>query len=116
MKRRIADLQITDRPIRNKTKPWTDEEVDQLLSMLDQGFTYSQIAEKLNRSAPATRGKHERLQNPNYMKQYNRGHSKDYDYVGIRDVSPAQIKKDMAARKDNQFVEVGELPREEMMI
>lgn len=116
VKRRIADLQITDRPIRNKTKPWTDEEVDQLLSMLDQGFTYSQIAEKLNRSALATREKHERLQNPNYMKQYNRGHSKDYDYVGIRDVSPAQIKKDMAARKDNQFVEVGELPREEMMI
>lgn len=47
------------------------------------------------------------------MKRYNRGHSKDYDYVGIRDVSPSQIRKDMAAAKNNHFVEVDELPREE---
>lgn len=116
VKRRITDLQIKEKPVRKKNKAWTEEEVELLLDMIDQGFTYPQIAEKLERSAMAVRGKYERLQNPNYMRRYNRGRSKDYDYVGIRDVSPAQIRKDMAARKNNCFIEVDELPREEMMI
>lgn len=116
VKRRIADLQIKEKPVRKKSKAWTEEEVNILLDMTDQGFTYPQIAEKLKRSAMAVRGKYERLQNPNYMRRYNRWRSKDYDYVGIRDVSPAQIRKDMAARKNNCFIEVDELPREEMMI
>ena len=116
VKRRILDLQIKEKPVRNKAKPWTDEEIDTLLEMIDQGYTYQQIAEKMGRSELATRGKYERLQNPNYMRRYNRGRSKDYDYVGIRDVSPAQIRKEMAARKNNHFIEVDELPGEEMMI
>lgn len=116
VKRRITDLQIKEKPVRKKNKAWTEEEVELLLDMINQGFTYPQIAEKLERSAMAVRGKYERLQNPNYMRRYNRGRSKDYDYVGIRDVSPAQIRKDMAARKNNCFIEVDELPREEMMI
>lgn len=116
VKRRILDLQIKEKPVRNKAKPWTDEEIDTLLEMIDQGYTYQQIAEKMGRSELATRGKYERLQNPNYMKRYNRGRSKDYDYVGIRDVSPAQIRKEMAARKNNHFIEVDKLPGEEMMI
>lgn len=116
VKRRIADLQIQERPVRKKSKAWTEEEVDRLLDMMDKGFTYPQIADALDRSALAVRGKYERLQNPNYMKMHNRGRSKDYDYVGIRDVSPSQIRKDMAAAKNNHFIEVDELPREEMMI
>lgn len=116
VKRRIATLQIKEKPVRKKSKAWIEEEVNILLDMTDQGFTYPQIAEKLKRSAMAVRSKYERLQNPNYMRRHNRGRSKDYDYVGIRDVSPAQIRKDMAARKNNCFIEVDELPREEMMI
>lgn len=119
IKRRMTTLQIKEKPIRREIKPWTDEEVDQLLDMLYQGFTYSQIGEKLGRSDMAVRGKYERLLNPNYMRRYNRGHSKDYDYVGIRDVSPTEIKKerkDMVAMKGSQFFEVDELPGEEMIV
>ena len=102
MKRRIADLQIKEKPVRKKSKAWTEEEVNILLDMTDQGFTYPQIAEKLKRSAMAVRGKYERLQNPNYMRRYNRGRSKDYDYVGIRDVSPKRGDDDMTSQRINK--------------
>lgn len=113
VKRRLLDLGISEKPVRLPNKKWTDQEVEMLLDMVDQDFTWAQIGKAIGRSALSVRGKYERIQNPNYMKRYNRGHSKDYDYVGIRDVSPSQIRKDMAAAKNNHFVEVDELPREE---
>lgn len=113
VKRRILDLGIQEKPVRIPSKKWTDQEVETLLDMVDQDFTWTQIGEAIGRSALSVRGKYERIQNPNYMKRYNRGRSKDYDYVGIHDVSPTELKEEMAARENN-FVEVQ--PRREMII
>lgn len=54
--------------------------------MVDEGYDFTLIAEKLNRTALATRGKYERLQNPEYNKRYNRGQNEDYEYQGIRSI------------------------------
>ena len=62
--------------------------------MVDEGYDFTLIAEKLNRTALATRGKYERLQNPEYNKRYNRGQNEDYEYQGIRSISGKDILKD----------------------
>ena len=72
IKRRIYDLALPQRPMRREIRPWTDEEVRQLVDMRVTGYGYEAIAEKLGRSALAVRGKYEHLQNPDYTKRLYR--------------------------------------------
>jgi len=55
---RICYLGLKERPIKadNHIK-WTDEEWDKVLSMVLAGYKYELIAEKIDRSSKAIRGK-----------------------------------------------------------
>lgn len=106
VKRRIKDLGIQIHPVKNKPKAWTNDEVETLCRMVDQGYDYSQIADVLRRSALATRGKYERLQNPEYNRRYNRGQNATYEYQGIRSISGEKILEDMKLMKDVKFQEL----------
>lgn len=72
IKRRILTLGLKQRPIRNYSKQWQDEEVHKLLKMRADGHCWEEIGRNLNRSGSAVRGKYERLQNPEYCKRYYR--------------------------------------------
>ena len=84
----------------------TEEEIETLCKMVDQGYDFTLIAEKLNRTALATRGKYERLQNPEYNKRYNRGQNDDYEYQGIRSISGKDILKDRKLMDGAEFQEL----------
>lgn len=66
IKRRIFDLGLKERPVKNKTKMWTESEIQTLVEMKSDGHSFEAIAAKLCRTALAVRGKYERLQNPEY--------------------------------------------------
>lgn len=106
IKRRILDLGIETRPVRCPPRKWTEEEVETLCRMVDAGYDFTLIAEKLNRTALATRGKFERLQNPEYNKRYNRGQNRDYEYQGIRSISGKGILKDRKLMDGVEFQEL----------
>lgn len=106
IKRRILDLGIDIRPVRRSPRKWTEDEVETLCRMVDKGYDFTLIAEKLNRTALATRGKYERLQNPEYSKRYNRGHNEDYEYQGIRSISGKDILKDRKMMDGVEFQEL----------
>lgn len=80
--------------------------VETLCRMVDEGYDFTLIAEKLNRTALATRGKYERLQNPEYNKRYNRGQNEDYEYQGIRSISGKDILKDRELMDGAEFQEL----------
>lgn len=103
VKRRILDLGIEGRPMRKPNKPWTEDEVEKLLRMKEQGYDWIHMSQELGRSALAVRGKYERLQNPEYMKRYNRGKASDYSYVGLRDVTPDQIRENLNLADGSEF-------------
>lgn len=105
IKRRILDLGLKERPVRNKTRMWTEEEVETLCEMAEKGYDWEQIAEKLDRSALATRGKYERLMNPAYMKRYYRGNGTEYQ--DIYSMKPSEV---LARHKVMQGVEFTEAP------
>ena len=104
VKRRILDLKIDKRPVRVPSRKWTEEEIETLCKMVDQGYDFTLIAEKL--TALATRGKYERLQNPEYNKRYNRGQNDDYEYQGIRSISGKDILKDRKLMDGVEFQEL----------
>lgn len=106
VKRRILNLKIDKRPVRVPSRKWTEEEIETLCKMVDQGYDFTLIAEKLNRTALATRGKYERLQNPEYNKRYNRGQNDDYEYQGIRSISGKDILKDRKLMDGAEFQEL----------
>lgn len=106
VKRRILDLKIDKRPVRAPSRKWTEEEIETLCKMVDQGYDFTLIAEKLNRTELATRGKYERLQNPEYNKRYNRGQNDDYEYQGIRSISGKDILKDRKLMDGAEFQEL----------
>ncbi|WP_156290759.1 hypothetical protein [Oceanobacillus salinisoli] len=62
IKKRIRDLGLKERPVRlpnhNKYSP---EEEKKLVTLLEQGYCFEEIAEQLNRSALGVRGKAERM-------------------------------------------------------
>ncbi len=72
IKRRIIDLNLKERPLREANKPWTDKEIKKLVEMRNKGHTWEKIGMEIGRTGLATRGKHERLINPDYMKRKNR--------------------------------------------
>lgn len=80
--------------------------METLCRMVDEGYDFTLIAEKLNRTALATRGKYERLQNPEYNKRYNRGQNEDYEYQGIRSISGKGILKDRKLMDGVEFQEL----------
>lgn len=106
VKRRILDLKIDKRPVRVPSRKWTEEEIETLCKMVDQGYDFTLIAEKLKRTALATRGKYERLQNPEYNRRYNRGQNEDYEYQGIRSISGKDILKDRELMDGAEFHEL----------
>lgn len=106
IKRRILDLGINKKPVRCPPRKWTEDEVETLCRMVDEGYDFTLIAEKLNRTALATRGKYERLQNPEYNKRYNRGQNEDYEYQGIRSISGKDTLKDRELMDGAEFQEL----------
>ena len=66
--------------------------METLCRMVDEGYDFTLIAEKLNRTALATRGKYERLQNP--------------EYQGIRSISGKDILKDRELMDGAEFQEL----------
>jgi hypothetical protein len=58
IQRRVCDLELMERPIKadNHIK-WTDEEYQTLWSMVDSGFSYELMAEKIGKSSKAIRGR-----------------------------------------------------------
>ena len=111
VKRRIYDLQLTERPIRSPSKPWTPEEEEILLQMMEQGYRFENIAKSLGRTALGVRGKYERLQNPEYIRRYHRERRGGFeatagkDYLGLRDIRPEEIR-DNIRRREAEFYEV----------
>lgn len=105
----IEQLEITKSKIKEIARSeyggesWNDD-LDALTEAADIDFTL--IAEKLNRTALATRGKYERLQNPEYNKRYNRGQNEDYEYQGIRSISGKDILKDRELMDGAEFQEL----------
>lgn len=106
VKRRILDLKIDKRPVRVPSRKWTEEEIETLCKMVDQGYDFTLIAEKLNRTALATRGKYERLQNPEYNRRCNCGQNENYEYQGIRSISGKDILKDRELMDGAEFQEL----------
>lgn len=72
IKRRLSTKGIRERPLRNKSQPWTEAEEQKLIEMRSQGYGWDNIAAELNRSALCVRGKYERLLNPEYTKRVYR--------------------------------------------
>lgn len=72
IKRRIYDIGLTEKPVRGKTRPWTEAETQKLVQMRADGYGWDNIAEELGRSALAIRGKYERILNPDYTKRIYR--------------------------------------------
>lgn len=64
IKRRIWDLAIDIKPVRAKNVPWTEEEVQILVFMYEEGYSFEMIGRELGRSALACRGKMERIEHP----------------------------------------------------
>lgn len=73
IKRRIYDLGLPQRPVRAENREWTQEEIQTLMDLLEEGYTFEQIGKALKRTALAVRGKYECLTNPEYMKQKYHG-------------------------------------------
>lgn len=66
VRRRIYDLGIKERPIKAENRPWTDEEVQVLVFMYEEGYSFEKIGHELNRSALSCRGRMERIEHPEY--------------------------------------------------
>lgn len=72
VKRRIYDLKLKQRPVKRADRKWTENQINILLDMLERGYSFEQIGKQLGRTGSAVRGKYEQLNNPEYMKRYNR--------------------------------------------
>lgn len=62
VKRRILDLGLKERPVRlPNNRKYTEKEEKQLVEMLEKGYCFEEISERLDRSAFGVRGKAERM-------------------------------------------------------
>lgn len=64
VKRRIFDIGLKERPVREESRPWKDEEVQILAFMYEEGWSFEKIGAELKRSALSCRGKIERMEHP----------------------------------------------------
>lgn len=66
IKRRICTLGLKERPMRAESRPWTDEEIQTLVFMYEEGWSFEKIGAELKRSALACRGRMKRIEHPEY--------------------------------------------------
>jgi hypothetical protein len=94
-RRRAMDLGIeTHGKIkRNPIRKWTDEEIRIMLEMLEAGYSYRQIGEKLGRGDRAVESKFARLLNPEYFTRTERlkGRNRGVKYSGTKGVNPKDV-------------------------
>lgn len=72
IKRRICTLGYKERPIKAENRYWTDEEIQVLKTMYEDGWSFEKIGQKLHRSALGCRGRMERIEHPEYFKRQYR--------------------------------------------
>lgn len=73
IKRRVLDLGIKQRPVKQTNRKWTEKQIATMLDMLDRGYGFEQIGKQLGRTGSAVRGKLEQLNNPEYKSGCSRG-------------------------------------------
>ena len=54
--RRITELKIKERPLKQENRNWTDEEIQNVKKYIADGYTYEIISEKIGRSSKCIRG------------------------------------------------------------
>lgn len=64
VKRRIHDISTPYRPLKREIRPWSEDEVKQMLQLRAKGYDWDAIGGKLKRSGQSCRGKYEMLLNP----------------------------------------------------
>lgn len=81
---------------RTQSRPWSEADIMEMLSMMEAGYDFRQIGEKLGRSARSVEGKFDRLINPRYMTRENRrpGAEKPYTHVRVKGMNPADIREE----------------------
>lgn len=107
IKTRLYDLGITKVPLKAKRRSWTEEEEAVIIEGRIKGLGFDDIAKQLGRSEMATRGKCERMLNPEYMKRYHRG--RGGQYVGINELNPKNIetyRQEIKQRSGAEFIEI----------
>jgi hypothetical protein len=57
IRRRIWDLALDIKPVRAKTRLWTEEETEELKRLYEEGWSIDMIGIKLNRTGQSVRGK-----------------------------------------------------------
>lgn len=57
IQRRLIDLKIKARPLKEERAPWTNEECNKLAEMIKYNYTYEMMSEVLNKSSKAIKGK-----------------------------------------------------------
>lgn len=67
IKRRCCDLGIKERPLKAQNRVWENGEVQTLVFMFEEGYSFERIGQRLHRSALCCRGKMERINNPGYF-------------------------------------------------
>jgi hypothetical protein len=72
VKRRLTDLGIKGRPIKAEIRSWKDAEVQILIFMFEEGYSFEKIGSELGRTALCCRGKIERTQNHKYFNRKER--------------------------------------------
>ena len=69
IRRRIYDLALP-RPVKCQQKKWTSDDMQQLVHMVESGYGHDWIAETMNRSAQAVRGKIEWIKKKGLWEEY----------------------------------------------
>jgi hypothetical protein len=71
IKRRMIDLGIKERPLREPPhSPWTEDEVNTVIEMYNKGYRSAVIQEYINKSGQAIEGKIERLIKEGYLTKW----------------------------------------------
>lgn len=68
VKRHIYDLGLQQRPDRQDSRKWTEDEIGVMLDMIGRGYSFEQIGAHLGRTGLAVRGKYERTRTRNNRK------------------------------------------------
>ena len=79
VKRRFHNLDIKERPLKAEVRPWTEEEVQKLVFMYNDGWSFEQIGMQLGRTGLCCQGRLERVYNPDMMKRIH--HREGVNYV-----------------------------------